>query len=86
MHAPDGFWPLTRHRNLTAPVTTGECGILAAMSDTLGWVAAIGPAAIIATIGAWRTEATARWQARADPRASFAHFGHGTAVCAPCGT
>jgi len=56
------------------------------MSDTLGWVAAIGPAAIIATIGAWRTEATARWQARADPRASFAHFGHGTAVCAPCGT
>ena len=36
------------------------------MSDTLAWVAAVGPAAIIAAAGSWRSEITARWQARAE--------------------
>jgi hypothetical protein len=39
-------------------------GILAAMGNALAWVAAIG--ALAAAIGAWRTEATARWQSRAE--------------------
>ena len=41
------------------------------MSDPLAWTGAIGGAvaaagAVIAAIGAWRTEATARWQARVE--------------------
>jgi hypothetical protein len=45
--------------------------MLAAMSDPLAWTGAIAGAAaavagIIAAIGAWRTEITARWQARAE--------------------
>ena len=36
------------------------------MSSTLEWMAAISPAAIIAAIGSFRTEVTARWQARAE--------------------
>jgi hypothetical protein len=36
------------------------------MSNPLAWIAAIG--GVAATIGAWRTEATARWQALAERR------------------
>lgn len=41
------------------------------MSDPLAWTGAIGGAvaaagAVVAAIGAWRTEATARWQARVE--------------------
>lgn len=41
------------------------------MSDPLAWTGAIGgavaaTAGIIAAVGAWRTEITARWQARAE--------------------
>lgn len=32
--------------------------------NALEWIAAIG--GVLATVGAWRTEATARWQARAE--------------------
>ncbi len=43
---------------------TTEHGILVSVSNPLAWIAAIG--GVAATIGAWRTEATARWQARAE--------------------
>jgi hypothetical protein len=54
-------------RTLSTPAT----GRLLAMSDPLAWTGAIGGAvaaagAVIAAIGAWRTEATARWQARVE--------------------
>ena len=45
--------------------------MLAAMSDTLAWTGAIGGAAaaagaVVAAVGAWRTEVTARWQDRVE--------------------
>jgi hypothetical protein len=38
--------------------------MLAVMIDPLAWIAAVG--GVAATVGAWRTEATARWQARVE--------------------
>jgi hypothetical protein len=44
---------------------TATCGILAGMDfNALEWIAAVG--GVAATAGAWRTEATARWQARVE--------------------
>lgn len=45
--------------------------MLSAMSDSLAWAGAVGgivaaAGAIVAAAGAWRTEITARWQARAE--------------------
>jgi hypothetical protein len=52
-------------------LSTPAAGKVLPMSDPLAWtgaitggVAAVG--AVIAAIGAWRTEATARWQARVE--------------------